>query len=121
MRLPHRNLHNPEIQANFEAIEEEDDAVKELLPSNGRVTEAGAIDAAGSGDWTVAKIGTGEYEVKWTTERGAASYAVVATPFTNSVIALVFVVETTAKVFKVRTFSSAGVQKDMPFSFIAVD
>jgi hypothetical protein len=87
--------------------------------SRGRVTAAGGIDAAGSGDWTVAKINTGEYEVKWNAERSSAIYAVVATSFTSVVIGLVDVSETTAKAFKVRTFTSAGAQPNMAFSFVA--
>lgn len=41
----------------------------------GQISSAGAIET-GSGDFTVAHLGTGEYEVKWTTARSSAKYAV---------------------------------------------
>lgn len=42
----------------------------------GSISETGAIKA-GSGDYTFAKIGAGEYELKWKTAKGTGNYTLV--------------------------------------------
>lgn len=87
----------------------------------GLVSEAGTIEG-GTADFTVSKIGTGEYEIKWTKEKGSALYAPNAQQL--GAVGPALVSNVTTKGFKVRTSSlnasSEFVLTNHPFSFVAL-
>ena len=85
----------------------------------GAISEAGGVPY-GSENYTVTKTNTGEYEVKWNTEKPSANYTVLVSPGPISSagnVAVVFVSERTVKGFRVRTFNIKEVQLNMPWNF----
>jgi hypothetical protein len=100
-----------DIDAGFHALGEDIDA----LLSWGVVNAAGAI-VAGSGDFTVAKSGTGEYGLKWNTPK-SSTYALVVTCEGIRVLAWALLAPTIAEV---HTFNLAGASVNSGFYFFAV-
>lgn len=101
--------------AAWEALVRSADAAVRL--SWGLLSESGAI-TAGSGDFTVAHIGVGEYEVKWNVAKASASYAVI--PNAQNVVASVLAAPTTAG-FIVHTYASTtGAAVDRAVHFVVI-
>lgn len=92
----------------------------------GAISEAGAIDA-GSGDFTVSKISTGLYEIKWTKAKASANYAVLATVGGTPAVTYVGYAATvgtrTTTDLKIATVVLSGasfVGANAPFSFVVL-
>jgi hypothetical protein len=83
----------------------------------GLISEAGAVEA-GSGDYTVAKTGTGGYEIKWNPERASAAYAVLLTPQTTTARGSISGVSRTAKVVDIfMNQHETNAAENAPFAF----
>lgn len=83
----------------------------------GSIAFGGGI-LASSGDFTVAKTGSGEYEIKWNTEKSSASYAVVCGQ--EQVQAFTQASTITKKVVHIKCLNNAGAATNENFYFIAV-
>ena len=90
---------------------------RESFLSWGVISSAGAIEA-GSGDYTVAKTGTGIYEIKWTKAK-TATYAVIAASVESATFGVTVAASNPAAV--VYTYFIAGSKNEnVSFSFIVV-
>jgi len=85
----------------------------------GAVNAAAAIERAGSGDWTVAKTGTGQYELKWSPERAAIPTVAANCNAATYIFANVVTVSKTAATISLFN-STTGAAVDTQFSFIAM-
>lgn len=87
----------------------------------GSVTSAGAINGAGSGGWTVAKLGTGRYRVTFTSGFAAPPTVVATAVYAGGPASIVAVTEGIATgTFDVRTSKDDTGLLDAAFHFIAL-
>lgn len=80
----------------------------------GNIAATAAI-SGGTGDYTAAKIGTGEYEIKWTTPKVSASYAVVAQVLESEAVPITLPPTTSG--FTVRTKVIGGALTNLAWCF----
>ena|ERR1700683_4195495 len=96
-------------------------ATTQSFLSWGEIGETGTIEA-GSGDFSVTKTGTGEYEVTWTKAKSSANYAVLVV--TRLLVGLAEVSGQTPAKFNIKTGQVAEPGqvnlKNLAFSLIAV-
>jgi len=85
----------------------------------GQISEAGVIEAS-SGDFTIAKITTGEYEIKWTKEKTSLNYACVVTPWGGTLPAVGAVTAPAKKTLTIHPVEKTGVAINAPFTFIVI-
>lgn len=111
-----------ELVSGNSVVAVESGATKSFL-SWGVVSASGAVEA-GTGDYTVAKLGSGEYEVKWTVAKTSAHYAVNATAsggIGTAVAVLIPAVRSKGTVgFVLQFLSPAEALKSTEFHFIAL-
>jgi hypothetical protein len=84
----------------------------------GRINGTTGAVEEGSKDFTAAKLGTGEYELKWTIERPTTIYALVITTIGGAPTGFVFSTSKTTAVIKTTNFSS--VSTNATFNFICL-
>lgn len=84
----------------------------------GLIAEAGTI-TTGSGNFTAAKIGTGEYEIKWTAEKEHAGYAVVAMCSNSTSAHVLTLKERTKTLFKLLAWNET-VRANTEFMFVVI-